>query len=299
VMHRDLKASNILMTRNGVIKIADFGLGRRVSKGGNYTNKVITRWYRPPELLLGVMDYNVSIDVWSIGCILGELLMQKAIFPGEDDLHQVELIFSLCGTPTVRTWPGIERIERFNTMQLKNTYARQVIDKFRKAPNATPSAVDLLDKFLDCCPATRISLEDALKHEWFSKKPLPQFPQNLPVLGCNELTAKKRRKQERDSGVRLNVTPPSKKIKYEEKTERESHYRVEEKRPPESRSYDDRRKSFQNQDRREYDRDDRRDSRSYDRRDSNYDRRDSRGIDNRQHDRKHDDHSQGSGSQKN
>lgn len=316
IMHRDLKASNILISKDGELKIADFGLGRRQSKGGLYTNKVITRWYRPPELLLGAMEYNTNIDVWSVGCVLGELMLGKAVFPGEDDVHQLELIFSLCGCPNPRSWPNVEKLSGWNVLQPKKQYPRSVIDKFKTTPFGTHAAVDLLDRMLDLNPATRITMDQALKHDWFSKKPLASLPSNLPLHTCNELQAKLKRKQEREKGgvpVVRGPSPPTKRVKMEEKLDREAHYydshesksseKVVEKvvtvdRKPEPRrdSYgdyrsrdDDRRREDRDSrgfdDRRDSKRDDRRDSRGYDDR-RDYPRRDDRRDSQRDDDRK-------------
>ncbi|CAI9551022.1 unnamed protein product [Staurois parvus] len=92
-LHRDIKCSNILLNNRGQIKLADFGLARLYSSEERpYTNKVITLWYRPPELLLGEERYTPAIDVWSCGCILGELFTKKPIFQANQELAQLELI---------------------------------------------------------------------------------------------------------------------------------------------------------------------------------------------------------------
>lgn len=77
-----------------------------MSQGGKYTNMVVTRWYRPPELLMGATEYTPAIDIWGVGCVFGEILRRRAILPGKSDLDQLELIWNLCGTPTENTWPG-------------------------------------------------------------------------------------------------------------------------------------------------------------------------------------------------
>jgi cyclin-dependent kinase 12/13 len=92
VMHRDIKGSNLLLDNNGNLKIADFGLATHFqpSQGQPLTSRVVTLWYRPPELLLGATDYGVAVDLWSAGCILAELLTGKPIMPGRTE---VKLIF--------------------------------------------------------------------------------------------------------------------------------------------------------------------------------------------------------------
>jgi cell division cycle 2-like len=107
VLHRDLKTSNILYTNRGRLKICDFGLARQYgSPLRPYTHMVVTLWYRAPELLLGTKTYSTPIDVWSIGCIMAELLTRKPLFAGKNELNQIDLIFKTLGTPTPETWPG-------------------------------------------------------------------------------------------------------------------------------------------------------------------------------------------------
>jgi serine/threonine protein kinase len=125
VLHRDIKASNLLISSNGLLKIGDWGLARRqADEDGtqHYTNRVITLWYRPPELLLGATKagdgYGPSVDVWSIGCILAELLYAKPILPGNTEIEQLSLIFELCGTPTVEDWPEVYGCESISLFQI-------------------------------------------------------------------------------------------------------------------------------------------------------------------------------------
>jgi len=110
ILHRDIKGSNILLNANGLLKLADFGLARRYHKRRanlDYSNRVITLWYRPPELLLGATAYGPAVDIWSIGCIMLELWTKKAIFPGIDEIDQLNKIWDVMGTPTMETWPKV------------------------------------------------------------------------------------------------------------------------------------------------------------------------------------------------
>uniref|UniRef100_A0A480TNP5 Cyclin-dependent kinase 9 n=1 Tax=Sus scrofa TaxID=9823 RepID=A0A480TNP5_PIG len=109
ILHRDMKAANVLITRDGVLKLADFGLARAFSLAKNsqpnrYTNRVVTLWYRPPELLLGERDYGPPIDLWGAGCIMAEMWTRSPIMQGNTEQHQLALISQLCGsiTPEVR-----------------------------------------------------------------------------------------------------------------------------------------------------------------------------------------------------
>lgn len=116
LMHRDIKASNLLLNNRGQLKIADFGLARRLDTDDparRYTNKVITLWYRPPELLLGNELYGPEIDMWSIGCILGELYNRRPIFRGDKEFDVLEQISKIAGTPTVVVWPSVHECALF------------------------------------------------------------------------------------------------------------------------------------------------------------------------------------------
>jgi len=100
VLHRDIKGSNLLIGDNGVLRIADFGLATFFDPGKTQpmTSRVVTLWYRPPELLLGATEYGVAVDLWSTGCILAELLAGKPIMPGQTEIEQLHKIFTLCGS---------------------------------------------------------------------------------------------------------------------------------------------------------------------------------------------------------
>ena len=108
---RDLKTSNILLSNSGIIKVGDFGLAREYgSPLKHYTPIVVTLWYRAPELLLGQKLYSTHIDVWSVGCIFGELIHMSPLFRGESDQDQLHKIFKLLGTPSEKIWPDYKKL---------------------------------------------------------------------------------------------------------------------------------------------------------------------------------------------
>lgn len=113
IIHRDIKMSNLLYNRRGVIKLCDFGFARSWTKftGAErpLTPVVVTLWYRAPELLLGSEEYGLAVDMWAVGCVLGELVQHAPLLPGENEASQMRLIVELLGCPTETIWPGWSR----------------------------------------------------------------------------------------------------------------------------------------------------------------------------------------------
>lgn len=118
IIHRDLKLSNILVNSKGEVKLADLGLARKFGHPLQpYTPNVVTMWYRPPELFLGSEKYHTAIDLWSLGCIFAELLDNKPLFDGSSEMEQMNLIFSLLGTPNDIIWPGYSNLVNSSKME--------------------------------------------------------------------------------------------------------------------------------------------------------------------------------------
>ncbi|KAF4035983.1 Protein kinase domain [Phytophthora infestans] len=191
VLHRDLKPGNLLLSKTCQLKIADFGLARKIPRGFNaatttlerprsapaasskakvpdrapMTEHVVTRWYRAPELMLQPDGlYDQSVDMWSVGCIFAEILGRKALFPGKNFLHQLTLIFDVIGAPSSE-----------DTMQIQSSQAQRFLKSISKKPKipfrtlfpkASEAAVDLLDRLLEFDPTTRISAQEALAHPY-------------------------------------------------------------------------------------------------------------------------------------
>ncbi|CAM8915762.1 unnamed protein product [Rhodiola kirilowii] len=179
VLHRDIKGSNLLINNEGILKLADFGLARSLANDHDVklTNLVVTLWYRPPEVLLGATKYGPAVDMWSVGCILAELLYGKIIFPGKNVPDQIKKIYELCGSPDEVNWPGVSKMPRYNKFKASRSMERRLREVFSCLDC---HAVDLLDKMLTLDPAQRISAIDALDAEYFLSDPVPCDPKSLP-----------------------------------------------------------------------------------------------------------------------
>eukprot|EP00762_Andalucia_godoyi_P008249 ANDGO_02996.mRNA.1 Extracellular signal-regulated kinase 1 len=180
VLHRDLKPSNLLVNGNCDLKICDFGLARAVDPEDaiNLTEYVVTRWYRPPELLLMCPTYSKEVDVWSVGCILAELINRRPIFPGKDYVHQLQLIFEVIGTPAEHESRHVTNPEAIR--YLKNLKPRPPVDLRKVIPTGTPEALDLIKRMLTFDPKKRITVEEALAHPYLAAL---HDPTDEPVHG--------------------------------------------------------------------------------------------------------------------
>ncbi|KHG05791.1 Mitogen-activated protein kinase 4 [Gossypium arboreum] len=191
VLHRDLKPSNLLLNANCDLKIGDFGLARTTSETDFMTEYVVTRWYRAPELLLNCSEYTAAIDIWSVGCILGEMMTRQPLFPGRDYVHQLRLITE-CEDLLIASynaiwfmfWPvplhplvliGSPDDSSLGFLRSDNArrYVRQLPQYPRqnfsvRFPNMSPGAVDLLEKMLIFDPHRRITVDEALCHPYLA-----------------------------------------------------------------------------------------------------------------------------------
>uniref|UniRef100_A0A8C2ZJD1 cyclin-dependent kinase n=1 Tax=Cyclopterus lumpus TaxID=8103 RepID=A0A8C2ZJD1_CYCLU len=180
ILHRDLKTSNLLLSHKGILKIGDFGLAREYgSPLKPYTPVVVTLWYRSPELLLGAKEYSTAVDMWSVGCIFGELLTQKPLFPGKSEIDQINKVFKDLGSPSEKIWPGYNEMPAVKKM----TFTEYPYNHLRKRFGALLSdqGFDLMNKFLTYCPSKRILSDEGLKHEYFRESPLPIDPSMFPT----------------------------------------------------------------------------------------------------------------------
>lgn len=182
-LRRDLKCSNVLMNNKGDVKLADFGLARKMGDKARMTPKVITLWYRPPELLLGHDGqsknlgavYSEAVDMWSAGCILAELLLEAPLLPGKEEGDQIYKIFDMFGKPTNREWPGVEnfalwdRIVKKGGQNFRNSF-EETMRRNAKHPISDP-CMDLLKGLLAMDPKMRMGSYEACTHTWFHERP--------------------------------------------------------------------------------------------------------------------------------
>ncbi|KAL5998167.1 hypothetical protein ACLOJK_009105 [Asimina triloba] len=187
VLHRDLKTSNLLLNNRGELKICDFGLARQYgSPLKPYTHLVVTLWYRAPELLLGAKQYSTAIDMWSLGCIMAELLAKEPLFNGKTEFDQLDKIFRTLGTPNSKIWPEFAELPGVKVNFVKQPY-NKLREKFPPTsfsgqPTLSEAGFDLLNKLLTYDPKKRITAEAALNHEWFREVPLPKSKDFMPTF---------------------------------------------------------------------------------------------------------------------
>lgn len=261
ILHRDIKAANILISNDGSLRIADLGLARpyhdpgdtpretRLAssksvpqesrqpawmmdersgqpgwKGGdvNYTGMVVTRWYRPPELLAGERKYGPAVDMWGLGCLLAEMILRRPLFKGSSEINQLELISELCGSPSEAVYPGwsthlsgVKNLDNSGQTKAdkneKGRYdfgnkPRRVREKFMGMVRT--ELADLIDRLLVLDPRKRLTAEGALAHKWFDVEPLPADPASLPQYPDSK-EANKNNRQAQHQHAHLNAPKPA------------------------------------------------------------------------------------------
>eukprot|EP00929_Paragymnodinium_shiwhaense_P121093 TRINITY_DN9320_c0_g2_i1.p1 TRINITY_DN9320_c0_g2~~TRINITY_DN9320_c0_g2_i1.p1 ORF type:complete len:565 (+),score=148.36 TRINITY_DN9320_c0_g2_i1:73-1767(+) len=213
IMHRDLKPSNVLITGQGELKLCDFGLSRIAEGPGNYSTRVITLWYRPPELLLGTRHYDQSVDVWSAGCIFGELLAGYPLFPESTELGVFRKICERCGARPEEAWPEQQRrLPQWEKFFLPPKRGEEPSSGVGTTPGTGdifvelnykhgPSASDLIRSCLKLEPKERIAAGGVLEHRFLEQEPLRCKPSEIRInqtQSCHELDIKRQREKMRE-----------------------------------------------------------------------------------------------------
>ncbi|KZV99680.1 Pkinase-domain-containing protein, partial [Exidia glandulosa HHB12029] len=188
VLHRDLKPSNLLLNANCDLKVCDFGLARSATPPPGLANDtstfmteyVATRWYRAPEVMLTFKEYTRAIDMWSVGCVLAEMLSGKPLFPGRDYHHKLSIILDVLGTPSLDDFYAI-------SSSRSREYIRALPFRKKKPlaslfPGANPQAIDLMEKCLTFSPKRRIDVEATLAHPYLEPYHDPQDEPTAPPL---------------------------------------------------------------------------------------------------------------------
>uniref|UniRef100_UPI00406DA4FD Putative cell-cycle-associated protein kinase GSK n=1 Tax=Toxoplasma gondii RH TaxID=383379 RepID=UPI00406DA4FD len=189
ICHRDIKPQNLLVdSRTHVLKLCDFGSAKRLVPGEQSVSYICSRFYRAPELMLGASEYTTAIDVWSIGCVLGELLLGRPLFAGETSVDQLVKIIQILGTPSRRQMSTMNpnytefRFPDVKPREWKSIFASHIASTETNDPS-WDQALDLLTKFLRYEPGERLLPLEALAHDFFDELRLPstRLPSGGPL----------------------------------------------------------------------------------------------------------------------
>lgn len=183
VLHRDLKPQNLLINSAGELKLADFGLARAKSVPiKTYSHEVVTLWYRPPDVLLGSVDYSTPIDIWGCGCIFIEMVSGNPLFPGATIEDQIALIWKVLGEPTEESWAGVSKLPGFSP----DTWPHEPPSGWTaRVPRLDRQGLDLVNRMLQCNPLDRLSAQQAMVHPYFAGLGIPStLGPTMSIFSC-------------------------------------------------------------------------------------------------------------------
>ena len=165
----------MLISKDNKVKLADFGLARMFALPmGRMTHEIITLWYRPPEILLGIENYTTKVDSWSVGCIVAEMFNNKPLFPGDSEIGQIYKIFQIMGTPNNTIWPGCKSLADY-----KKTFPKwNKVPLSEVLPTADKEALDFIEKCLSLDPDKRITIREAMDHPFLSSVKINNISNN-------------------------------------------------------------------------------------------------------------------------
>lgn len=180
LIHRDLKVSNLLLTIDGCLKIADFGLARHFGYPVQpSTPQVVTLWYRAPELLLGAKSHTTAVDIWAVGCIMGELLTHKPLMPGKSEIQQIDKIIELLGTPNTTIWPEFDSLPVIQNFTLRSQPYNNLKSRF---PGLSVAGLRLFNSVFMYDPKKRATAKDCLESPYFHEDPLREYLFKLRII---------------------------------------------------------------------------------------------------------------------
>ena len=178
ILHRDLKLSNLLYSEKGELKLADFGLSRKYKLP--LTPKVVSLWYRPPELLLGADVYNESLDNWGAGCAMGELLLGKPLWNCKSEIEMVGTLFLELGTPNQNNWPEFFTLPLIANQSIVLPIMSSPAKLWDRFPGISPAGLSLLSNLILWDPSRRWSAQKAKHATYMEEHPIPTPVHAMP-----------------------------------------------------------------------------------------------------------------------